>query len=77
MTWNGYEQNLTVRPHEYEELRHGSHVAALKAAAKTDMPIMPGARACVRRWQDRLRATGIYPYRADCSAWGLAGRTTF
>jgi hypothetical protein len=31
-------------PHEYEELRHGTHAAALKAAAKTDMPIMPGAR---------------------------------
>jgi len=31
--------------HEYEELRHGgSHAAALKAAAKTDLPITPGAR---------------------------------
>ncbi|MGO9812934.1 MAG: hypothetical protein ACLP53_19480 [Isosphaeraceae bacterium] len=30
--------------HEYEELRHGSHVAALKAAAQTELPITPGAR---------------------------------
>jgi len=30
--------------HEYEELRHGSHVAALKAAAQTELPISPGAR---------------------------------
>src|SRR5208337_219190 len=28
----------------YEELRHGSHVAALKAAAQTELPITPGAR---------------------------------
>jgi hypothetical protein len=30
--------------HEYEELRQGSHAAALKAAATTELPIMPGAR---------------------------------
>ena len=31
--------------HEYEELRHGgSHAAALKAAAKTDLPISDEAR---------------------------------
>ena len=30
--------------HEYEELRQGSHVAALKAAAQTELPITPGAR---------------------------------
>ena len=31
--------------HEYEELRHrGSHTAALKAAAQTELPITPGAR---------------------------------
>jgi hypothetical protein len=30
--------------HEYEEPCHGTHVTALKAAAKTKLPIMPGAR---------------------------------
>jgi hypothetical protein len=30
--------------HEYEELRHGSHVDALNAAAKAELHIMPGAR---------------------------------
>jgi hypothetical protein len=31
--------------HEYEELRHqGRHIEALKAAAKTELPITPGAR---------------------------------
>jgi hypothetical protein len=30
--------------HEYAELHHGSHVEALKAAAKTELPITPGAR---------------------------------
>jgi hypothetical protein len=30
--------------HEFEELLHGSHIAALKAATKTRLPIMPGAR---------------------------------
>jgi hypothetical protein len=30
--------------HEYEELRHGSHVQALKAAAKTKLPIRDEAR---------------------------------
>ena len=35
--------------HEYEELRHsGSHVAALKAAAKTELPISDGARRLCR-----------------------------
>ena len=31
--------------HEYEELRHeGKHAAAIKAAAKTDLPISEEAR---------------------------------
>ena len=30
--------------HEYEELRTGSHEAALKAAAKTELPISQEAR---------------------------------
>jgi hypothetical protein len=30
--------------HEYEELRHGSHVEALRAAAKTELPISDEAR---------------------------------
>jgi len=46
---------LTVREridaaiaHEYAELRHGSHAEALKAAAGTELPIMPGARRLCR-----------------------------
>src|SRR5690348_14268830 len=35
--------------HEYEELRHrGSHVEALKAAARTELPITRGARRLIR-----------------------------
>jgi len=34
--------------HEYEELRHGSHAAALKASAKTELPILLGARRLCR-----------------------------
>jgi hypothetical protein len=35
----------SIIPHEYEELRHqGSHVEALKAAAKTELPISDEAR---------------------------------
>jgi hypothetical protein len=35
--------------HEHEELRHqGSHTAALKAAAKTELPISRGARRLCR-----------------------------
>jgi hypothetical protein len=34
--------------HEYEELRHGSHAEALKAAVKTDLPISDGARRLCR-----------------------------
>jgi hypothetical protein len=34
--------------HEYEELRSGSHVGALKAAAKTKLPISDGARRLCR-----------------------------
>jgi hypothetical protein len=30
--------------HEYEELRHGSHVDALKAAPETELPITPESR---------------------------------
>jgi hypothetical protein len=30
--------------HEYEELRHGPHVEALRAAAKTELPISDEAR---------------------------------
>jgi hypothetical protein len=30
--------------HEYAELHHGTHAEALKAAAKTELPILPGAR---------------------------------
>jgi hypothetical protein len=34
--------------HEYEELRRGSHVEALKAAAKTELPISDRARRLCR-----------------------------
>jgi hypothetical protein len=35
--------------HEYEDLPHGgSHAAALDAAARTDLPITPGARSLNR-----------------------------
>ena len=34
--------------HEYEELRHRTHAAALKEAAKSELPIMPGARRLCR-----------------------------
>lgn len=34
--------------HEYEELRRGSHVEALKAAARTDLPISDEARRLCR-----------------------------
>ena len=34
--------------HEVEEYRHGSHMGALKAAAKTEMPITDGARRILR-----------------------------
>lgn len=34
--------------HEYEELQHGSHVAALKAAAKTELQISDEARRLCR-----------------------------
>jgi hypothetical protein len=30
--------------HEYEEIRHGSHAAALRAAPKTGLPISDEAR---------------------------------
>lgn len=38
----------SVVAHEYEELRHGSHAAALKAAPKTDLPISDEARRLCR-----------------------------
>ncbi len=34
--------------HEYEELRHGSHAGALKAAARTELPISAEARRVCR-----------------------------
>jgi hypothetical protein len=34
--------------HELEENRHGSHVEALKAAARTELPITDGARRILR-----------------------------
>jgi hypothetical protein len=34
--------------HEYEELRLGTHAAAIKAAPKTELPITPGARRLCR-----------------------------
>jgi hypothetical protein len=34
--------------HEWEERRHSTHEAALKAAAKTDLPISEGARRICR-----------------------------
>ena len=34
--------------HEYEEGRHGSHLAALKAAAKTELTISDAARRILR-----------------------------
>jgi hypothetical protein len=34
--------------HEREEDRHGTHVEALKAAAKTDLPVTDGARRILR-----------------------------
>ncbi len=39
-----------IIPHEYEELRLGTHLGALKAAAKTDLPISEQARRlCLAR----------------------------
>ncbi len=37
-----------IIPHEYEELRLGTHFRALKAAAKTDLPISEQARRLCR-----------------------------
>jgi hypothetical protein len=34
--------------HEWEEYRHGTHAAALRAAPKTDLPITDGARRILR-----------------------------
>jgi hypothetical protein len=34
--------------HEWEEYRHGTHEAALKAAPKTGLPISSGARRILR-----------------------------
>jgi hypothetical protein len=34
--------------HEYEEGRHGTHAAALKAAAKSELPVTDGARRLLR-----------------------------
>ncbi len=34
--------------HEYEELRRGSHIEALHAAARTELPISDGARRLCR-----------------------------
>ncbi len=37
-----------IIPHEYEELRIGSHARALEAAAKTKLPITKEARRLCR-----------------------------
>ncbi len=38
----------SIIAHEYEEIRHGSHAAALKAAPRTDLPITVLARRLCR-----------------------------
>jgi hypothetical protein len=37
-----------VIAHEYEELRHGSHLLAMKSAPNTELPISPKARRLCR-----------------------------
>jgi hypothetical protein len=34
--------------HEWEEFRHGTHEAALKAAAKTELPVSDGAKRILK-----------------------------
>jgi hypothetical protein len=34
--------------HEWEENRHGTHEAALRAAARTELPVSDGARRILR-----------------------------
>jgi hypothetical protein len=34
--------------HEWEESRHGTHAAALRAAAKTELPVSDGAKRILK-----------------------------
>jgi hypothetical protein len=46
--------------HEWEESRHGTHEAAVKAGPKTELPVTDGARRILRAMKDIKRGHNEY-----------------